>query len=283
MLDTIRGNRPVNIKDLAFDLPKTRVEVRLPFDPERDIPGYARNDMMSHYIESITGGDYARKNAILTGQYLNLLFPSIRSDLMPDKLWEESKVAAQGCFLEYRKAIDYFPKYAGMKHFFPNQFSELLFPDKLIEEEKRIGLSTNINVRALSNQGFNKRFSSLFGLGILDYRNAVDQTIQQIEPPTPKEVENFLNPSDIDWPDPYAVIGLRAFYPSLFEQARPSIDWSNDLLGFSSQGDAIELATTMMIMAAEEVRIDENGLKINLRKPHTFSISDPRLPDRRRF
>lgn len=283
MLDIIRNDRPVNIKDLAFDHPKSQAEARLPFDPERDIPADFQNKMLAHYSGLITGGDYARKNAVLIGQYLNLLFPSSRNELMPDKLWEESKDAAQGCFLEYRKAIDYFPKYAGIKHFFPNRFSELPFPDKLIEGVKRIGLSPNINVRALSTKGFNKRFSSLFGLGILDYRNTVDQTLQQLEPPTPKEVNNFLNPEDIDWPDPYAVIGLRAFYPMLFEQARSSIDWDNDLLGFSSQGDAIELATTMMLMAAEEVRIDESGLTINLRKPQPFATSEQRLPERRRF
>ena len=277
-LDTL-DTKSRNIHQFAITEPKKAAV--LPFDPQRDMSSKDWAGMKSYYSRLSSGEEHERIASTHVASNIYMLFPNQIGELELKKSWPQVK-------RDYKKI----PQWSGIvesKFAYPS--AQLLYPDKYQQiqpdpaylDSVARGIRWNIHVEEVDE--IEDRLSGLYELGILKHF-AVPDVLAQIKAPTTEGLKEIFNPSRSVTPE--LAIALRSFYPDAFESNKDLIPWERymERLSACKEGHwrfGIPLAEAMSVLAAEEVRIDETGLTINLAPPKLESTTKIEMPERRKF
>lgn len=274
VLESLRADAPVNIKNLVIESPR-KPDSGLLFDPERDI---TEDDLRA--VDERVKADVKNPDSFwrVVAAYadLKLLFPKrpMPVNFNSSEYFELVKeVFNEGSLLEAR----------------------ILFPNKAISDftqETRDYLDEELQKAIDSASKGIYDFSDLVGLKLF-YPEAAQQLLtdkKAVKNSLYEEIRRFRN--GVDW---VALAESAAFARIVLEDdydlKLSAEDWQGmhkelrDSRGANAWGSFIDLASEMMILAAEKVRVTPNeGLVLTMPKPKAdFRQHIPPLPQMRRF
>lgn len=314
MLENIMSPNRINIKDLVIEEPQKGSVLN--FDPEWDISAKYWNGIFNYLEwakERKNWAEYlelARHVALLSPQRINqLTIDQETSDEMADRLKEEMKISNRTII----RFID------GMELFEVLSTLDLLYPDihqtimESIEELPvrwevlGIDIEKNKNVLLYDKSTFKK--TNDFYLGEVLTAGAISRmySLQDFEDPVLgfrklfdqdlwKETEEYFHniesqknffeyakiaaSSRIIYPQEFSSLKLsKAFWDKAYSEIRDT-----QYVSILNTNNYFEFALYMKILAAEEVRVTDQGINIVMHKPKdTFSEVKSKLPEIRRF
>lgn len=288
--------RRVNIKSLVLERPISRAG--LPFDPERDLPESQRQRILAG-LKEVHDGDLPGPLDWLAFMsdafYAKMLFPpGFDAQLGLDNFaWygiAEQFEREKGYLETYRDVspLVFINIAASLKILFPQRFGELN-DDNLnrIWTEAKKELETENE--GGSDASFNQVHDFLDLILLFPDRKSDINLDESLYLSAKRETEDTLQQGK--WHDFVSLaLSLRLVFPERFTEIKiKTNDWqmmkealknSVEEKGWNSRN--IALAAGMKILAAEEVKITDQGLEITMPKPAFQRFAQP-LPQIRKF
>lgn len=273
-------NQPINVKNL--EMPEQLDRLGSPFDPEKDIDSVSK----AKAIDNLR-----RANPIFMGNTA-LLFPyalslddpntNIAFEIFKERTKKTLEIARN------RLGFDYVDILSDAKIAFPKHF-KLIDPNFLSHEKSFLDMMHEIGLDTAMSKGIS--MFALYGVPVaILYPGNTEEMVKNVWNEKSKtEVESLIedvNNPELDLLNPITdLANITLLFPQARKLYEGKLNWNilkaNLFLKKNSIHPAI--ARALLILAAKEAQITEDGIKIKMPKNSLMPIKSKPMPKIRRF